>query len=171
MAHIVVEAASLAEDISHAPDLVGKPAGHGSTLILRDCLMADHSQGWRISTVHGRHSPKSQACPQRGRAHALCEPSPRQSLRRRLSSHSALLGRVSQDTSYCPEYLQAFGNLGGAHHHEVVSLVCVCGPSLSWSSLVSSVLLCHPILPSCPSACLHWREDWCPGSCWAFMSI
>lgn len=125
VAHIVVEATSLAEDISHAPDLVGKPAGHGSPSILRDCLMADYNQGWRISTAHILHSPKSQACPQRGRAQALCEPSPRQSFRRRISSHYALLGRGSQDTSYCPEYLEAFGNLGGMRHHELVSLVCI----------------------------------------------
>lgn len=147
MAHIVVEATSLAEDINHAPDLVGKPAGHGSPSVLRDCLMTGYHQGWRVSTAHILHSPQS------GRAQALCELSPRQSFRRRISSHYALLGRGSQDSSYCPEYLEAFGNLGGVRHHELVSLVCICRPSLSWSSLASSVLLCHPILPSCPSAC------------------
>lgn len=59
VAHIVVEATSLAEDISHAPDLVGKPAGHGTASILRDCLTADYSQGWRIATAPSRHSLKS----------------------------------------------------------------------------------------------------------------
>ena len=40
VAHIVVEATSLAEDISHAPDLVGKAAVHGPPSIPRYCLMA-----------------------------------------------------------------------------------------------------------------------------------